>query len=93
VRWLFSLLFICGLRISEVTGNTMGHLFARRDKDGEERWWLEVTGKGDKTRLVPATNELMVELAHYRRENGFTPLPFPATPLPSSYQLVANSGH
>jgi len=83
VRWLFSLLYICGLRISEVTENTMGGLFCRRDKDGEERWWLEVTGKGDKTRIVPATNELMVELGRYRRENGLTPFPLPgeATPL------------
>lgn len=38
VRWLFSLLYICGLRISEVTQNTMGGFFCRRDKDGEERW-------------------------------------------------------
>jgi len=48
VRWLFSLLYICGLRISEVTGNSMGGFFARRDKAGEERWWLEITGKGEK---------------------------------------------
>lgn len=82
VRWLFSLLYICGLRISEVTGNTMGDFFSRRDKEGEERWWLEVTGKGEKTRLVPATNELMVELARYRRENGLTPYPLPGDPTP-----------
>jgi integrase/recombinase XerD len=82
VRWLFSLLYICGLRISEVTENSMGDFFSRRDKDGEELWWLEVTGKGDKTRLVPATNELMVELARYRRENGLTPCPLPGDPTP-----------
>lgn len=83
VRWLFSLLYICGLRISEVTENTMGGFFCRRDKDGEERWWLEITGKGDKTRIVPATNELMVELTRYRREKGLVPLPLhgEATPL------------
>ncbi|OZA27899.1 MAG: integrase, partial [Hydrogenophilales bacterium 17-61-9] len=83
VRWLFSLLYICGLRISEVTENAMSGFFCRRDKDGEERWWLEVTGKGDKTRIVPATNELMVELTHYRRENGLTlfPLSGESTPL------------
>lgn len=83
VRWLFSLLYICGLRISEVVENTMGEFFCRRDKDGEERWWLEITGKGDKTRIVPATNELMAELTRYRRENGLTPFPLhgEATPL------------
>lgn len=77
VRWLFSLLYLCGLRISEVVNNTMDSFFCRRDRDGEERWWLEITGKGGKTRIVPATNELMVELARYRRA-----LKLPALPLP-----------
>ena len=82
-RWLFSLLYLCGLRISEVVGNSMGGFFCRRDKDGEERWWLELLGKGDKLRIVPATNELMVELTRYRREKGLShsPLPTENTPL------------
>lgn len=75
VRWLFSLLYLCGLRISEVVQNTMGGFSCSRDRDGEDRWWLEVTGKGDKTRWVPATKELMVELARYRRELGLAPYP------------------
>ncbi|NGM88501.1 tyrosine-type recombinase/integrase [Parapusillimonas sp. SGNA-6] len=83
LRWLFSLLYLCGLRISEVSQNKMGSFFCRRDKDGGERWWLEVTGKGEKTRIVPATHELMVELARYRREKGLAPFPAPdeITPL------------
>ena len=75
LRWLFSLLYLSGLRISEVTQNSMGGFFCRRDKAGEERWWLEVTGKGEKTRIIPATHELMVELARYRREKGLAPYP------------------
>jgi site-specific recombinase XerD len=82
VRWLFSLLYICGLRISEVIENTMGAFFCRRDSEGEDRWWLEITGKGDKTRLVPATSELIVELTRYRRENGLSPFPLPGEPTP-----------
>jgi integrase len=74
-RWLFSLLYLCGLRISEVVSNQMGGFFCRRDKDGEDRWWLEILGKGDKLRIVLATNELMVELARYRRELGLAPFP------------------
>jgi integrase/recombinase XerD len=74
-RWLFTLLYLGGLRISEVCENTMGTFFARRDREGEERWWLEVAGKGDKTRLVPATVELMIELRRYRRESGLAPVP------------------
>lgn len=74
-RWLFSLLYLCGLRISEVINNDMGSFFCRRDRDGEERWWLELLGKGDKLRIVPATNELMTELARYRREKGLSSFP------------------
>lgn len=83
VRWLFSLMYLCGLRISEVVGNTMGGFFARRDRSGQVRWWLEVTGKGNKVRIVPATNELMQELAGYRVAKGLSPEPAQgeATPL------------
>lgn len=82
VRWLFSLLYLCGLRISEVTNNTMGGFFCRKDASGEDRWWLEVIGKGDKTRIIPATSELMVELARYRRECGMSALPLPGETTP-----------
>lgn len=75
VRWLFSVLYLGGLRISEVVGNTMGCFFCRRDKTGDLRWWLEVTGKGAKMRLVPATSELLVELARYRCALGLSALP------------------
>jgi integrase/recombinase XerD len=75
VRWLFSLLYLCGLRISEVIDNTMGNFFRRLGVDGRERWWLEITGKGDRTRLIPATDELMAELTRYRKAQNLTPLP------------------
>jgi integrase/recombinase XerD len=83
VRWLFTLLYLGGLRISEVSENTMGSFFCRRDRDGDERWWLEILGKGDKERLVPATQEMMIELQRYRRENALPPHPAPneETPL------------
>jgi integrase/recombinase XerD len=81
-RWLFALLYLGGLRISEVGENTMGAFICRRDRDGEERWWLEVVGNGDKTRLVPATSEMMTELARYRRECGFAPYPSPGEEAP-----------
>jgi site-specific recombinase XerD len=92
-RWLFSLLYLCGLRISEVVGNTMGGFFCRRDKDGEERWWLEVVGKGDKARIVPATNELMVELARYRREKGLSPFPVHAEDIPLLLPIGTQQRH
>lgn len=81
-RWLISLFYICGLRISEISGATMGAFFTRRDRSGEQRWWLEVMGKGDKIRIVPATGELMEELSRYRRELGLTLYPIQGEPTP-----------
>ncbi len=74
-RWLFSLLYIGGLRVSEICGTAMGGFFSRRSADGRERWWLQVTGKGEKIRLVPATGELMSELIRYRTACGLSSLP------------------
>jgi len=82
-RWLFSLFFLGGVRISEVVGNSMGDFFMRSDaKTGEQRWWLQVLGKGNKERLVPATAELIVELMAYRRTLGLGDLPAPGEPSP-----------
>lgn len=81
-RWLFTLLYLGGLRIAEVSGNTMGQFFVRPDVDGTMRWWLTVHGKGDRERLVPATRELMTELSRYRQSLGMTALPSPNDPTP-----------
>jgi integrase/recombinase XerD len=83
VRWLFTLLYLGGLRITEVSANTMGRFFSRRYAAGRDRWWLEVTGKGDRERLMPATAEMMAELSRYRRTHELSALPFPgeSTPL------------
>jgi integrase/recombinase XerD len=83
VRWLISLLYLMGLRISEVVSNPMGDFFRRRDRDGQDRWWLAITDKGDKERLLPATTELMAGLTRYRRHYGLASLPYggETTPL------------
>lgn len=74
-RWLFSLLYLGALRVTEACCTTMAGFFCRRSPDGRERWWLEVTGKGGKTRLIPATDELMTELIRYRRASDLSELP------------------
>jgi integrase/recombinase XerD len=81
-RWLFSLLYLCGLRVSEIVGNTMGDFFSRADKKGDERWWLHARGKGGKERLVPATSELMLELTLYRRALDLPPVPAQGDNMP-----------
>lgn len=88
-RWLFSLLFLGGLRISEVVGNGMGDFFMRSDaKTAEQRWWLQALGKGEKERLVPATTELMVELMAYRRFLGLADLPTQGEPSPLLFPVA-----
>ncbi|WP_249384119.1 tyrosine-type recombinase/integrase [Chitinivorax sp. B] len=82
IRWLFSLFYLAGVRISEVANNTMGGFFERSTSDGS-RWWLDIIGKGNKQRLVPVSTELMAELIRYRRSHDLTSLPYPGemTPL------------
>ncbi|WP_407642560.1 tyrosine-type recombinase/integrase, partial [Caballeronia arvi] len=94
VRWLFTLLYLGGLRIAEVGANTMGQFFVRRDADGTMRWWLTVHGKGGKERLIPATREMMVELSRYRQHLGLSALPSPNedTPLVLPIGATAASG-
>ncbi|MDG0856993.1 tyrosine-type recombinase/integrase [Roseateles puraquae] len=88
-RWLFSLLFLAGLRISEVVGNDMGDFFMRTDATtGDPRWWVQVLGKGDKERLVPATTELMIELMKYRRALELSDLPSPGEPSPLLFPVA-----
>lgn len=88
-RWLFSLMFLGGLRISEVVGNGMAKFFVRSDpRSGEQRWWLQATGKGDKERLIPATTELMVELMSYRRSLELSDLPQASEPSPLVFPVA-----
>lgn len=81
-RWLFSLLYLCGLRVSELSQNRMGALFSRRDRHGVMRWWIDIIGKGQKTRTVPVTTELMEELERYRTFKGLSPFPTANEDLP-----------
>ncbi|KRA14194.1 MAG: tyrosine-type recombinase/integrase [Pseudomonadota bacterium] len=90
-RWLFSLLYIGGLRISEVCNNSMGDFYWRRGADGRERWWLEIRGKGEKTRVIPATDELVSELMRYRKSNDLGPLPREGDSAPLLLPLIGGS--
>lgn len=88
-RWLFSLFFLGGLRISEVVGNGMGNFFMRADaQTGEQRWWLQAMGKGDKERLIPVTAELVVELIAYRRSLELSDLPSLAEASPLVFPIA-----
>jgi site-specific recombinase XerD len=93
VRWLFTLLYLGGLRIAEVGANTMGQFFVRRDADGALRWWLTIHGKGDKQRLVPATREMMMELSRYRQHLGLSALPSASEDTPLVLPIGATASN
>lgn len=93
VRWLFTLLYLGGLRIAEVSANAMGQFFVRRDADGAMRWWVTVHGKGGKERLVPATREMMTELSRYRQHLGLTALPTSHEDTPLVLPIGATAGN
>ncbi|KAI3607172.1 Phage integrase:Phage integrase, N-terminal SAM-like [Cupriavidus necator H850] len=68
-RWILTVLYLGGLRASELTATTMGAFFCRRDAQGIERWWLEVTGKGKQG--APGTGLRRV----HRRAGALPPRP------------------
>ena len=70
VRWLFRLLYGTALRASEAAQAKSADMELRRGK-----WWLRVIGKGDAEGDVPASDELMVDLARYRQFYGLSALP------------------
>jgi integrase/recombinase XerD len=83
IRWLFSLLYMTGMRISEVAHAVMGDFYCRRDNEGNFNWWLGVVGKGGRLRNIPISNELMDELKVYRQflKLSDTPSASETTPL------------
>ncbi len=78
VRYLFSLLYLLGPRVSEVASHTMGSFVERRGK-----WWWRVLGKGEKEAIIPVNQEMVSALERYRTFLGLSPMPDPdeTTPL------------
>lgn len=92
-RWLFSLLYGTGLRVSELCAHHMGDFYQRFDGHGHTQWWLSIEGKGKRQRNIPITTELMAECQSYRSSLGLapTPQPYENTPLllPLFFQATA----
>ncbi|MDT8840106.1 tyrosine-type recombinase/integrase [Paraburkholderia fungorum] len=81
-RWLTTLFYLQGMRISEVAAGKMGDFSRRLGADGRDQWWLETLGKGEKERIVPVSGELIQELRTYRTANGLSALPTRADETP-----------
>lgn len=58
-----------GARLSEIVGADMGALYT----EGNGRWWLDVTGKGNKERRLPVPPEMLEAFRRYRVAYGLTP--------------------
>jgi site-specific recombinase XerD len=71
-RFLFHLLYLLGPRVSEVAGHTMQSIKQIRGK-----WWWQVTGKGQKTQLIPVNEAMLNALMRYRQFYGLSSLPLP----------------
>ncbi|MDB6060328.1 MAG: site specific recombinase, phage integrase family [Verrucomicrobiaceae bacterium] len=74
--FIMNCLFAMYLRISELVSDerstpAMGHF--RKDMDGN--WWFHVTGKGNKSRTVTVSDEMLKALRRYRHHLGLSPLP------------------
>lgn len=87
LRYLLSLLYLLGPRVSEIAGSTMGNFVERRGK-----WWWTVTGKGGKTETIPANSEVLEALMRYRQFHRLSPLPAPGEQTPLVMTLYGPGG-
>lgn len=70
ILFLFHLLYLLGPRVSEVANHTMQSIQQIRGK-----WWWQVTGKGQKTQLIPINDPMLNALIRYRQFHGLSALP------------------
>ena len=70
IRFLFSLLYLLGPRVSEVADGQMNTIQAIRGQ-----WWWAVTGKGQKTERIPVTEAMLKALMRYRLHYHLPALP------------------
>ncbi len=69
-RFLFSLLYLLGPRVQEVSDLKMNSFLCFRNK-----WWCEILGKGNKLERIPVNNDMLDALIRYRRTLGLTDFP------------------
>jgi site-specific recombinase XerD len=86
-RYLFHLLYLLGPRVSEVAQATMQSVKQIRGK-----WWWQVTGKGQKTQLIPINESMLNALIRYRQFYGLSQLPAPEEKLPLFMNLNGTQG-
>lgn len=72
IHYLFYLLYLLGLRVSEVANARMSDI-----KQIRGRWWIKITGKGQKTNQIPINDCFLKALIRYREFYHLPRLPMP----------------
>jgi len=87
VKFLFTLLYLMGPRVSELSNHTMGSFLESRGS-----WWWQVTGKGNKTARIPVSDEMLKALMDYRTYLKKPILPTVNDQTPLALNLGGNKG-
>ncbi|MBB4861307.1 site-specific recombinase XerD [Pseudomonas nitritireducens] len=91
LRFILSLMMAFYLRISDVAHKdedkqpVHGNFFTIVDKiEGKQvrSWWFKATGKGNKKRTIPVSEDVLKALRRYRTSQGMSPLPVPKEKTP-----------
>jgi integrase/recombinase XerD len=59
-----------GARLNEIVGASMGSIYT----EGNDRWWLDVVGKGNKPRRLPVPPDMLDAFRAYREAFELPPL-------------------
>lgn len=68
-RFLLTAYIHTGARLNEIVSANMGAFYT----EGNGRWWLDVLGKGNKPRRLPAPPEMLAAFRDYRAAYGLPP--------------------
>jgi len=68
--FIVSMLYLTGIRVSELASCTWD-----RFVEIDSRWWLLVTGKGDKEGMVPVNKSLLQAIIRFREQQGMQAMP------------------
>lgn len=79
-EWLFYLFLSTGARASEAS-LTMGN-FKKINIGGQRSWFWEITGKGNKTALIPLSKPAVVKMMSFRSLLKIPPTPKANDPIP-----------
>lgn len=81
-RAIVETLYSCGLRVSELVNLTLSSIYADEE-------YIQVTGKGDKTRIVPIAQSALGEIRAYLPDRGLTGI----QPGEEGIVFLNNRGH